>query len=112
RGYPEPSSRARFAERLQTELRTAPGVEASAIADAVPLSGNSSRSPYARADGNPVPVNQRPLGLTRSVSSGYFRTLGIPLFAGRDFAEQDKLDSPLVVILSNSTAKKLFPNEN
>ena len=40
------------------------------------------------------------------------RTLGIPLFAGRDFTEQDKLDSPLVVILSNSTVKKLFPNEN
>ena len=82
------------------------------MTDAVPLSGNSSRSPYARADGNPVPVNQRQLGLTRSVSPGYFRTLGIPLFSGRDFTEQDKLDSPLVVILSNSTAKKLFPKEN
>jgi putative ABC transport system permease protein len=93
-------------------LQTAPGVEAVSIADAVPLSGNSSRSPYARADGNPVPLNQRQLGLTRSVSPGYFRTLGIPLLAGRDFAEQDKVDSPLVVVLSNSTAKKLFPNEN
>jgi putative ABC transport system permease protein len=111
-GYPDPASQARFAERLQIELRTAPGVEAAAIVDAVPLSGNSSRSPYARADGNPVPVNQRQLGLTRSVSPGYFRTLGIPLLAGRDFTEQDKLDSPLVVVLSNSTAKKLFPNEN
>ncbi|MEY2555837.1 MAG: putative transport system permease protein, partial [Verrucomicrobiota bacterium] len=97
---------------LQTELQNAPGVEAVSIADAVPLSGNSSRSPYARVDGNPVPLNQRQLGLTRSVSPGYFRTLGIPLLAGRDFAEQDKVDSPLVVVLSNSTAKKLFPNEN
>jgi predicted permease len=110
--YPDPASRGRFAERLQTELQTAPGVEAVAIADAVPLSGNSSSSPYARVDGNPVPVNQRPLGLTRSISPGYFRTLGIPLMSGRDFTEQDKLDQPLVVILSNSTAKKLFPNEN
>jgi putative ABC transport system permease protein len=97
---------------LQTELQTSPGVEAVSVADAVPLSGNSSSSPYARVDGNPVPVNQRPLGLTRSVAPGYFRTLGIPLFSGRDFTEQDKLDQPLVVILSNSTAKKLFPNEN
>ncbi|KAF5406977.1 MAG: MacB-like periplasmic core domain protein [Candidatus Udaeobacter sp.] len=110
--YPDPATRGRFAERLQTELQTAPGVEAAAIADAVPLSGNSSRSPYARADGNPVPVNQRQLGLTRSVSPGYFRTLGISLLSGRDFTEQDKVDSRLVVILSNSTAKKLFPNEN
>ena len=111
-GYPDPASRARFAERLQTELQTAPGVEAVSITDAVPLSGSSSRTPYARAEGNPVPVNQRQLGLTRSVAHEYFRTLGIPLLAGRDFAEQDKVDSPPVVILSNSTAKKLFPNEN
>ena len=110
--YPDPASRRRFAEQLQAELQTAPGVQAVSIADAVPLSGNSSSSPYARVDGNPVPVNQRPLGLTRSISPGYFRTLGIPLLSGRDFTEQDKLDQPLVVILSNSTAKKLFPNEN
>ena len=59
-----------------------------------------------------MPVNQRPLGLTRSVSPGYYRTLGIPLLLGRDFTEQDKVDSRLVVILSNSTSKKLFPNED
>lgn len=110
--YPDPAARARFVERLQTELQTAPGVEAVSISDAVPLSGNYSRAPYARVDGNPLPVNQRPLGLTRSVSPGYFRTLGIPLLSGRDFTEQDKVDSPFVVILSNSTAKKLFPNED
>jgi predicted permease len=110
--YPNPAARERFAQRLQAELQTAPGVEAVAMTDAVPLSGNFSRSPYARADGNPVPVNQRPLGLTRSVSPGYFQTLRIPMMSGRDFSEQDKGDSPPVVILSNSTAKKLFPNEN
>jgi predicted permease len=110
--YADPASLGRFAERLQTELQTAPGVEAVSIADAIPLSGNYSTTPYARTDGNPVPVNQRPLGLTRSVSPGYFRTLRIPLLSGRDFTEQDKIDSPFVVILSNSTAKKLFPNEN
>src|SRR5438552_4458811 len=110
--YPDPASRERFAQRLQTELQTAPGVEAVSITGAVPLSGNSSAAPYARADGNPMPVNQRPIGLIRSISPGYFRTLGIPLLSGRDFTEQDKVDSPFVVILSNSTAKKLFPNEN
>jgi putative ABC transport system permease protein len=57
-------------------------------------------------------VNKRPLGLTRSISPGYFRTLRIPLLSGRDFTEHDAADQPLVVILSNSTAKKLFPNEN
>jgi len=110
--YPDPASRGRFVKRLQSELQTAPGVEAVSIADAVPLSGNYSTSPYARVDKDPVPLNQRPLGLTRSISPGYFHTLGIPLMSGRDFTERDGVDEPLVVILSNSTAKKLFPNEN
>lgn len=110
--YPDSASRGRFVQRLQTELQTAPGVEAVSIADAVPLSGNYNATPYARSDGNPVPVSDRPLGLTRSIAPGYFRTLGIPLLSGRDFTEQDKVDSPFVVILSNSTAKKLFPNED
>ena len=110
--YPDPVSKTRFAERLLAELQNAPGVESVSITDAVPLSGNSSASPYARVDRDPVPVNQRPLGLTRSVSPGYFRTLGIPLLTGRDFSEHDGVDQPVVVILSNATAKKLFPNED
>jgi len=110
--YPNPAERAQFAERLQTELQNSPGVQSVAITDGVPLSGNYSRSPYARAEGNPVPVNERPLGLTRSVMPGYFRTLEIPLLSGRDFTEQDKVDEHFVVILSKSTAKKLFPNED
>ncbi|MEP6686162.1 MAG: ADOP family duplicated permease, partial [Verrucomicrobiota bacterium] len=107
--YPDPESRARFVERLQAELKTAPGIEASAASDAVPLNGNSSRSPYARVDGNPLPVNQRPLGLTRSVSPGYLKTFGIALIAGRDFDERDGLEKPLVVIVSKSAAQRIFP---
>ena len=110
--YPDPAACVRFVERLVTELQTAPGIEAVSVADSAPLTGSNSSSPFARIDKNPPPVNQRPLGLTRSVSPGYFRTLGIPLISGRDFNERDGLDKPLVVILSRATAQKLFPGEN
>jgi len=110
--YPDPESRARFVERLLEELKTAPGIEATAISDGVPLNGNRSSSPYARVDGNPVPLNQRPLGLTRSVAPGFLKTFRIPLLAGRDFDERDGVDKPLVVLLSKSTAQHLFPNED
>lgn len=110
--YPDPASEARFVQRLTAELQNEPGVEVVSVTDAVPLSGETSGSPYARVDGNPVPLTQRPLGLTRSVSPDYFRTLSIPLVSGRDFSQRDGVDQPLVVILSNATAKKLFPNEN
>ena len=91
------------------ELRNSPGIESASAGDGVPLGGGQSRSPYARVDGNPVAVNQRPLGLTRSVSPGFMKTYGIPLLAGRDFDERDQFDKPLVVILSKSTAQKLYP---
>ena len=110
--YRDSSSRANFVQRLVDELKASPGVESAATADAVPLSGNYSQTPYARVDGNPLPVIHRPLGLTRSISPEYFHLLNIPLLAGRDFNRHDVPDSPLVVILSSSTAKKLFPNED
>lgn len=110
--YPDPEARGRFVERLLAELKATPGVEESSVADGVPLSGSSSRSPYARVDGNPLPVNQRPLGLTRSVSPGFLKTFRIPLLAGRDFEERDGVDKPLVVLLSKSTAQRLFPNDD
>src|SRR4029453_12431390 len=110
--YPDPASQARFVQRLTAELQNEPGVEVASVTGAVPLSGDISRAPYARSDGNPVPLTQRPLGLTRSVSPNYFRTLSIPLLSGRDFSDRDGVDQPLVVILSKATAKKLFPNED
>jgi predicted permease len=110
--YPDPEARSRFVERLVAELKTVPVIEASATSDGVPLNGSRSASPYARVDGNPLPLNQRPLGLTRSVSPGFLKTFGIPLLAGRDFDERDGVDKPLVVLLSKSTAQSLFPNED
>lgn len=110
--YPDDGARARFAERLQSELGNTAGIEAAAVSDGAPLAGNNSRTPYARVDGNPPPVNQRPLGNNHSVTPGHMKTLGIPLIAGRDFDQRDGVGSPPLVIISKSTAQKLFPGED
>lgn len=110
--YPDEQARARFTERLVSDLQNSPGVESVAGADSLPLTGANSSSPYARVEGGQVPVNQRPLGLTRSITPGYFRTMGIPMMAGRDFDERDGVGKPVVVILSRSTAQKLYGNED
>lgn len=111
-GYPDAAAKERFVDRLLTDLRSAPGVESATLGDSLPLNGNSSGGPYVRADRAEVPLNQRPLGLTRSIATGFFRTLGVPLLAGRDFTERDLNDSQRVVILSQATARKLFPGED
>ena len=110
--YPDPESRERFAQRILEELKSSPGVESVSASDSLPLTGNNSSGPYARIEGNPPPASQRPLGLTRSISHGYFRTMGIPMLAGRDFDERDAFGKPNVVILSRSTARKLFGDED
>jgi predicted permease len=110
--YPDEDAWARFAQTLQGDLQNTPGVETVTLSDNFPLGGGSSRAPYARADKNPPPVNQRPLGLMHSISPGYLRTLGIPLLTGRDIEERDMRDRPLVVLISQATAKRLFPDED
>jgi predicted permease len=47
----------------------------------------------------------------RSVSPGYFETLGLPIVQGRDFRDSDKNGSERVVIVSQSLAQKLFPGQ-
>ena len=110
--YPDDAARDRFALQFRKELETAPGIEAVSLTDAVPLAGGVSRSPYARADKNPPPLNQRPLGNMHSITPGYLRTFAIPVISGRDVDEHDTADRPPVVLISQATAQRLFPGEN
>ena len=105
--YPDGPAQERFYVRLAAALRAAPGVAQATLAQNAPLGGPFSRAPYAPADGAIPPLNERPLGLTRSVLPEYFATLGIPLLAGRDFSERDTATQPLVAIVSAATARRL-----
>jgi putative ABC transport system permease protein len=110
--YPDINSQWRFYRRLIDELRQAPGVTGASLIQGLPLSNRINRSPYARADGDIQPVQERPLGLIRSITPGYFATLEIPLLAGRDFTDHDVNDAPQVVIVSRRAAQRLFPDGN
>jgi predicted permease len=46
------------------------------------------------------------------VSKGYFETMGTPILLGRDFGEQDSLNSPKVMIISETTAEQFFASQN
>ena len=58
----------------------------------------------------PVAGEEDPHARLRIVSPGFFAALGVPLLAGRDFTEDDRGGSELVVIVSQSVAQRLFPN--
>ena len=111
--YPDPATRARFAERLQAELQTAPGVEAAAITDAVPLSGNRSSIAVCTS-------RWKSCAGESAAARPHAQCFAWIFSNARDSAPVRAATSPnkirwtrgLVVILSTSTAKKLFPNEN
>jgi len=105
--YPDIGSQSRFWLQLSDALAAAPGASRATLASTPPLNGGFTRSPYALAEGAVPPLNERPLGLTISVTPGYFATMRIPIVAGRDFTERDTADAPRVAIVSRSTARKL-----
>ena len=62
---------------------------------------------YKKADGE-----DDPRAKFRTVSPGFFRSLGVPIVAGRDFNADDRNDGEKVVIVSESLAKRMFPNQD
>jgi predicted permease len=105
--YPDVDAQGRFWLRLDEALSNAPGVLRATLSSQPPLNGGFARAPYALNEGAVPALNERPLGLTMSVTPGYFGTLGIAVLAGRDFTERDTADAPLVAVVSKATSRKL-----
>ena len=99
-----------YYQTLVERLRALPGVVAAGAATALPASplGPDFERPVwpERA---PDDERVRRSAWVRIVTNDYFRTLGLPLVAGRGFDERDAPDGPLGVILSEGLARRLFP---
>ncbi len=102
-----------FYQELARRVGELPGVEAVAVGNFVPWRDAGSFGPavpfavegYTPADGE---ESQR--GRLRIVSPRFFDVLNVPLVAGRQFTEDDRRGSELVVIVSQTLAQRLFPN--
>ncbi|HJT79972.1 MAG TPA: ABC transporter permease [Chthoniobacterales bacterium] len=110
--YPDEGTRARFAEQLQNAIGAVPGLQEASISTGFPIIAGGGATLYTRPEGNVPPIAERKGAPSNDVAPGWFRTLGIPLIAGRDFDERDRLDHPNVIIISASGAKTVFGNEN
>src|SRR5262249_36284470 len=113
-----PSSRYRgsdqveaFFKNLVSRLQALPGVEFAAAASQLPLGGGPNG--VIQIEGRPLVTGlRRPLGQPTSVSTDYFRTLGIPLTRGRAFNQSDTSSSTKVVIINQTLARQFWPNED
>jgi predicted permease len=98
-----------FTQALDRALEI-PGVEAAGLTDAIPLGHN--RSWGIGAKGQVYKPGEYPGGYVRIISDGYFKAMGVPLRAGRDFSERDDLSAPKVIIINESLARELWPGQN
>ena len=106
--YREEAAREGFYRRVLGSLDALPEVRAASIASALPLQGETwidSASAHAAAG----PDQETPVNV-RFVSSDYFRTLSIPLLAGRSFSENDR--SRKVSVISARLAEFLWPGRD
>ncbi|HKQ97818.1 MAG TPA: ABC transporter permease [Candidatus Polarisedimenticolia bacterium] len=95
--------------RLLETLRAVPGVGGAVASSGLPFgAGNYYQSPFMTNDSTVVsPETSMPIEW-RLVSPGYFGGMGIPLLRGREFTDADGPEAPLVVIASQSAAKRLW----
>lgn len=98
--------------RLRERVRAIPGVERVSIADHAP--GPGGRSFGSITVPGALPENGRSPTFTNwtLVEPDYFRTVGIPLLTGRDFTDADGPGAELVVIVSQRTARRLWPDRD
>ena len=109
----KPQEIAGFYREVIRRVGQVPGVERVAIGTAVPwrdkgfFEAQFSAEGYAKANGE-----EDPRARFRTVSPGFFASLGVPIIAGRDFSDADRRDTDKVVIISQSVAQRLFPTQD
>jgi putative ABC transport system permease protein len=100
-----------FARRLLERLRAEPGVDAVALGARAPLRDNSPPTANFRLEGIDTSAK-----LARAevnlISADYFRTMGIPVLAGRTLEDRDIAPTPQAVMVNQSFARHWFGSES
>jgi putative ABC transport system permease protein len=104
-----------FYKETIRRVTSLPGVEQVAVGTAVPWrdAGILGQGFGFNAEGHVRgPGEEDPLAQFRTVSPGFFAALGVPLIAGRDFDARDRSNGEQVVIVSQTLAQRMFPNQD
>jgi len=104
-----------FYKEAVRKIAELPGVDRVAVGTAVPWRDAGIFGPGFEfsADGRVrAPGEEDPRARFRTVSPGFFDALGVPIIAGRDFNDSDRKGGEPVVIVSQSVAQRMFPNQD
>jgi putative ABC transport system permease protein len=104
--------RVTFYTDLLSRLRGLPGVSSAALTLSLPIDGSNWNSIFIVGD-KPVPERAKlPSAAFTPVSAGYFETMGMRLVRGRLFDATESPDSPKTVVVNETLARRLWPDED
>lgn len=98
-----------FYREIESRIAHLPGVAAKGAVSALPLTGSVGWGGI-HVEGYTPPPGQELQADIRIASTDYFRTMEIPLRAGRFFNEDDTLEKPQVAIVDQKFAQRFWPN--
>jgi predicted permease len=104
-----------FYKESVRRITSLPGVDAVAVGMAVPWrdAGSFGFGMEFSADGHVRAAGEEdPRAGFRVISPGFFAALGVPIIAGRDFNDADRRGGERVVIVSQTLAQRMFPNQD
>jgi putative ABC transport system permease protein len=107
--YPDSDAQIAFYRRLTEALDTRPEFTSAALGFPAPLAGQNASGHFTVVGQATPPGDERPFGHINSVSPGFFKTMGIPILAGRAFEARD-LGESKVAIISQTAARRYWPD--
>ena len=111
--YPTPVQRSGFYTNTLARITALPGVEQAAAITFLPMArGGGMRTGYWRSDRPQPSPGQGSTTDVRPITPGFFKTMAIPMVAGRDFRAADQTAAPRVTIISEAAARREFPGED
>jgi macrolide transport system ATP-binding/permease protein len=111
-GYNDDQGRL-FYKRLLERIRALPGVQSATLAFTYPSNGVYMNADAVYVEGHLPPKDQpAPVISVNDVTPGYFKTVGIPIIAGRAFADTDTSNAQPVAVINQTMAKEFWPGED
>ena len=105
--YSEANQRSTFYRQILDQVEALGNNQRVALVNHVPLSNTNSGS-WVTVEGHELPRTEQPLADYRVITPNYFRTLGISIVIGRSFDEIDTPNSPSVVIINETMARRFW----
>ncbi|MGC1658935.1 MAG: ABC transporter permease [Candidatus Acidiferrales bacterium] len=111
--YSTPEQWTAFSNELLTRLHAQPGLRDSALAAPLPMDRQGEATfEFSVVGSAPLPLGKSTTADYATVSPDYFHVMRIPLLRGRFFNEQDSPSNPNVAIISETLARRYFPNQD